>query len=308
MPTRSTSRRSDGESYSENALDVARGAFEWLVTGPYPVALNGRRFPGLPDRQVPLDELRDLVLERRCRQSTRDAVWAHLVLRSRTEGATWTVAAVGMALPALTSVTARLTDRFAADPADVAGEVLRGFLAAVTTIDLRRPKIMLRLRWAAFRAGHAAVAEALAAPTPLPSGFFSRAPHPPWGHPDLVLARAVDEGVLTRIEAAVIGATRLEELPMTDWAARSRMKLWAAYKMRQRAEARLRSYLCEDTAEPTAPRRQPRPPRPRSVTESRGRSRRKVRRGMSKTGSDSGVQERETTPSSPRRSEVPPCA
>ncbi|WHT20189.1 hypothetical protein N8J89_03700 [Crossiella sp. CA-258035] len=301
-------RRPSGDPYPDNALDVARGAFRWLVTGPRPVSINGRLFPGLPDRRLPLDELRDRLLERRCRPATRDAVWAHLVLRARTEGATWTVAAVGVALPALTSVTAQLTDRFAADPADIAAEVLRGFLAALTTIDLRRPKIMLRLRWAAFRAGHAALAEALAAPTPVPSGFFSQAPHPPWGHPDLVLARAVEEGVLTRTEAAVIGSTRLEEMPIADWAAQHRIKLWAAYKMRQRAEHRLRAHLCEDGAAAPVPARTPRPKQSPSVTGTARRSGRKVRGGMSKTGPDCGVQECETTRPAPDRSEVPPCA
>jgi hypothetical protein len=29
-------------------LDTARTAFDWLVTGPAPVSLDGRLFPGLP--------------------------------------------------------------------------------------------------------------------------------------------------------------------------------------------------------------------------------------------------------------------
>jgi hypothetical protein len=34
-------------------------------------------------------------------------------------------------------------------------------------------------------------------------------PHTPWGHPDLVLARAVDEGVLLAEDAELIGETRI---------------------------------------------------------------------------------------------------
>src|SRR6185437_9629874 len=72
-------------------LDTARTAFTWLVTGSNPVSVDGRLFSGLPKRRLPLNEVRERLLRRGCGQGTRDAVWAHLVLRSRTEGATWTV-------------------------------------------------------------------------------------------------------------------------------------------------------------------------------------------------------------------------
>ena len=309
-----------------NSLDIARDAFTWLVTGPHPVSLNGRLFPGLPDRHIPLDEVRDRLLARRCPQATRDAVWAHLVLRSRTEGATWTVAAVGVALPALTSVAATLSDRFAGDPADVHAEVLRGFLAALSTIDLRPPRIMLRLRWAAYRSGYDALAEALSGPTPVAPGFRSTPPHAPWGHPDLVLARAVADGVLTQTEAALIGATRLEDVPVADWAAQHQIGEWAVYKTRKRAELRLADYLRDGAAEtdptdpltdqvatavalarpvgPAATCRARHPPCP-PQTSSRSRQ---FEGRVSKTDTNSGVQGCGTHPRSARPSEVPQCA
>ena len=241
------SRHSENSS-PVNSLDIARDAFTWLVTGPDPISVDGRLFPGLPPRRLPLDEVRDHLMARRCTQATRDAVWAHLVLRSRTEGARWTVAATGVALPALTSVTTTLAPRFPGDPADLAAEVLRGFLAALSTIDVRRPRIMLRLRWAAYRSGHDALTHALAGPTPAAPGFRSAPPHPPWGHPDLVLARAVADAVLTPAEAELIGTTRLENVVLSDWAAHNQTPLWAAYKTRKRAEARLLTYLRDDEA------------------------------------------------------------
>lgn len=309
-----------------NSLDIARDAFTWLVTGPDPVSLDGRLFRGLPDRRVALDEVRDRLLARRCPQATRDAVWAHLVLRSRTEGATWTVAAVGVALPALTSVAATLSGRFAGDPADIHAEVLRGFLAALPSIDLRRPRIMLRLRWAAYRSGYDALAEALAGPTPVAPGFRSTPPRTPWGHPDLVLARAVADGVLTGTEAALIGATRLEHMPVADWAAQHRTGEWAVYKSRKRAELRLADYLRDRIAEadPTDPLIDQAAaaaalghpagtapaittPSPSVSAEDAG-SERKSRGRVSKTNAKSGVQGCGTHPRSARPSEVPPCA
>lgn len=310
----------------KNSLDIARDAFNWLVTGPHPVSLNGRLFTGLPDRDIPLDEVRDRLLARRCSQATRDAVWAHLVLRSRTEGATWTVAAVGVALPALTSVAATLSDRFAGDPADVHAEVLRGFLSALSTADLRPPRIILRLRWAAYRSGYDALSEALSSPTPIAPGFRSAPPHAPWGHPDLVLARAVADGVLTQTEAALIGATRLENVSVADWAAEHEVGEWAVYKTRKRAELRLVDYLREAVADadptdtlidqvaasvalarPVGPGRDLRRPSP-SVDAVKSNSEQKVQDRVSKTDTNSGVQGCGTHPRSARSSEGSQCA
>jgi hypothetical protein len=325
MAAQSAFRRR-GDDTVLNSLDIARDAFTWLVTGPHPVSLNGRLFPGLPDRRIPLDEVRDRLLARHCPQTTRDAAWAHLVLRSRTEGATWTVAAVGVALPALTSVAATLSDRFAGDPADVHAEVLRGFLTELSIIDLRPPRIMLRLRWAAYRSGYRALAEALAGPIPVAPGFRSTPPHAPWGHPDLVLARAVADGVLTQTEAALIGATRLEDMPIADWAAQHQTGEWAAYKTRKRAELRLATYLRDGAVEddPTDPLTDrvatsmalaspvtPVCDFPRlslSVSVVEVGSAQKVACSVSKTDPKSGVQGCGANPRSARSSEVPQCA
>lgn len=241
--------KGDGFGRDRMPLDTARTAFAWLVTGPHPVCVDGRLFGGLPDRLLPLNEVRDLLLRRRCGQGTRDAVWAHLVLRSRTEGATWTVGCVGVALPGLTRIAARLSARFAGDVTDVHAAVLAGFLAELPRIDLRRPRIMLRLRWAAYRAGHATVREALDAPVPAGSGFRSAPPSQPWGHPDFVLARAVADAVLTAEEAELIGSTRLEGLPLAEAAQQRGVTYEAVKKTRRRAELRLLAYLCAENAD-----------------------------------------------------------
>lgn len=227
-------------------LDVAREAFRLLTTGPAPASIDGRLFDGLPNRRLALDEVRERLLARDCPQTTRDAVWAHLVLLSRTHGNAWTLGCVGVALPALTRITATLSARFAADPADIHAEVLSGFLTSLTLVDVRRPRIMLRLRWAAYRAGHAAVREALDAPTPMGDEYRSAEPPPPFGHPDLVLIRAVADGVITAREANLIGATRLEKVSLRRYAAEHRASYEAYKKARQRAERRLVAYLRED--------------------------------------------------------------
>jgi hypothetical protein len=229
-------------------LDAARAAFEWLITGPHPISVDGRLFPGLPARRVPLDELRTVLLEGTCPQALRHAVWAHLVLLSRTRGETWTVGCVGVALPALKKIARKLTKTFVGDPSDIHSAVLTGFVAELAHIDLRKPRIVLRLRWAAYRAGHTALREALDAPVPSGDGFRSATPQMPWGHPDFVLARAVAQGAITADEAELIGATRLEGLPLATAGEDRGLPYQTVKKYRLRAEYRLLAYLREDTA------------------------------------------------------------
>src|SRR5690242_13238187 len=206
----SSTRSGRGFGPDQGPLDAVAAAFGWLAEGPDPLAVDGRDFAGLPDRAVPLGELRERLLDHGCTAQTRDAVCADLVARSRREGGAWTIGCVGVALPALLRIAATLTARFAGDPRDVHAAILTGFLAALAEVGLDRPRIMLRLRWAAYRAGHAALREALDAPTPIGDDQPAAAPVSAAraGHPDLVLARAVADGVLTADEAELIGATR----------------------------------------------------------------------------------------------------
>ncbi|MEU6379241.1 hypothetical protein [Streptomyces sp. NPDC046909] len=224
-------------------LDTAQECFTYLVTGPKPLSVDCRDLLGLPNRSVALDELQRLLMRRACPRRTKDVVWAQLIRRSRSEGATWTLACVGMALPALAHTTGWLAARYPDDPFDVHAEVLVGFLNGLATIDLDRPQVLIRLKWAAYRRGFAALTEALDAPTPVAPGFRSTPPHPPWGHPDLVLARAVRAGVLTRTEADLIGSTRLGDESVTDWADGHGMTPEAVYKARSRSEHRLVAFI-----------------------------------------------------------------
>jgi hypothetical protein len=234
-------------------LDTARDTFTWLVTGPHPLSIDGRLFSGLPNRLVPLDEVRERLLRRRCPNHTHDAVWTHLVLRSRSEGATWTVACVGMALPTLAASAGWLAARYRGERADVHAAVLVGFLEALVTVEVRTPGVLSRLRWAARRAGQAALEESLDAPTPTVPNLRWAPPRSPGGHPDLVLARAVAEGVLTPTEADLIGTTRLERVPLADWARAHGAGLKTTYSTRDRAEQRLVTYLRDNTPDTDDP-------------------------------------------------------
>lgn len=227
-------------------LDAARTAFEWLVTGPEPLSLDCRTLPGLPRRRVPLDELRELLLDSRLSLAAVDLAWMHLVTRSRDEDGAWTVACVGVALPALFAVAAELCAKYADDHRDVHAAVLTGFLSELASIALDRPWILWRLRCAALRAGHLFIREALERPVPMDEDFHSSEPTPPWGHVDFVLARAVAEGAITGEQAELIGSTRLEpDYTLTQAAADWGVSYKAIEQVRRRAERRLVAWLVE---------------------------------------------------------------
>ncbi|MFD4252466.1 sigma-70 family RNA polymerase sigma factor [Amycolatopsis thermoflava] len=240
-------RRKPVAAEHENVFDLAWRSFEWLVTGPDPVAVDGRDIDGLPRRLLPLDELGTALLARSCAQTTRDAAWRYLVTRSRAEGGTWTVACAGLALPVLLPVARSLTREFAGDRDDVYSAILTGFLDGLREVDLDRPAILVRLRWTAYRAGARTVREALDRPRPREDlGFRSAPPERPGSHPDLVLAAAVEAGAISAAEASLISATRLGELSLAEAAQARGQTYEAAKRARLRAEARLRAHLATD--------------------------------------------------------------
>jgi hypothetical protein len=221
------------------ALTVADTAFRLLVCEPAPLAFDGRPIDGLPDRHLGLDELRDLLVTSPASTDTSDAVWRQLAIQARDWGPAWVVGAVGVAVPGLTRLAARLSHGFSKLADDIDSEVLTGFLHALRTDDLDAPRVWLRLCWAAWRAGYAArrIDDTLELPPDLPTG--SRTPRRPYGHPDLVLGRAVAAGILTQTQADLIGSTRLGDVLIEQIAAEKGVSASVIRMRRKRAERTL---------------------------------------------------------------------
>jgi hypothetical protein len=200
--------------WPEGPLDAAQRGFDLLVMPPAPLGFDGRQVDGCPPRLLPLDELKRWLLRRGTPARVRDVVWRELVVRARREGPAWMVAAVGVAMPGLRAMAGRLAAGYAGDTDDVDAELLAGFVRKLRELDVEAPKVLLRLLWAAERAGRK-VRYAQVSTEPLefePAG--PRMPLLPWGHPDLVLASAVRAAVIDTDEAAMIAATRLEGVPV----------------------------------------------------------------------------------------------
>lgn len=218
-------------------------AFTALCNEPKPLALFGTRVhPELPARWIPLGELRKALITKRYDLHICDAVWVELVARSRAEGGAWTVAAAGMAAPALKWVAGMYALDFAGDTGDLDAEILTGFLEHLATIDTSRRAILHRLRWAAVRAAERAV-KIDNAQRKSHAAAESAPPKAPWGHPDLVLNRAVADGAITEAEADLIGSTRMEDIGLAEAAEMLGITINAAKIRRQRAEARLVAWL-----------------------------------------------------------------
>jgi hypothetical protein len=200
-------------------FDAAETAFRLLCAGPQPLALHAAEVAaGLPDRQVPVDELRVLLLHPSTSARARNQVWAELVRRARAGDPAWTVALAGIAMPGLRRAVGSLAAAWRGDPADLQSEVLTGFLAAVRALDpddLEAVPLASRLCWAGWRAGRdMTFADAGWATRRRHLPEWLDGPELPWGHPDFVLAAAVRDGILTRGQAALIGRNRLEGVPL----------------------------------------------------------------------------------------------
>ncbi|MFI1995304.1 hypothetical protein [Actinoplanes sp. NPDC020271] len=218
------------------ALTSAEKAFALLTCEPAPLVFDARPVPGLPNTTMPLDRLRTLLMYEQYDSDTTDVLWRQLARHAREWGPAWVVGAIGVALPALTHLAAKISSGQPRLADDVDSEVLAGFLAALRTTDLDKPRLWLRMCWTAWRAGAAVVKdqEGEELPLDLPSG--SRTPRMPYGHPDLLLGRAAAAGLITGEAAELISATRFGDALIEQLAAEQGTTASALRMRRRRAE------------------------------------------------------------------------
>ncbi|MFI2652651.1 hypothetical protein [Micromonospora fulviviridis] len=189
-------------NWPDSPLDAVEAAFAALTTGPAPLTLDLDRLgpgAGLPAGVMTLPALRDWLLRHPRAYAARDAVWRDLVRRARLDGPSWVIAAVAMAMPALRRHAGRLHAGWSGDGADLDAEILTGFLTALRDrVDLAKPAPYAALCMAAWRAGHEMLRRAgTTVPVQnLEHVIGPRAPHVPYGHPDLLVRRAARLGLL----------------------------------------------------------------------------------------------------------------
>ncbi|BCJ61641.1 hypothetical protein [Micromonospora endophytica] len=221
---------------ADTALTTAETAFALLTCEPAPLVFDARPVPGLPDTTLPLDQLRTLVKLHRYDSDTTDKLWRQLAHHARDWGPAWVVGAIGVALPALTHLAAKISRGRPQHADDVDSEVLAGFLHALRTADLDTPRLWLRLCWAAWRAGTTVITADDSEELPLDLATGSRTPRMPYGHPDLLLGRAAAAGLITADTAELISATRFGDALIEQRAADEGVASSALRMRRRRAE------------------------------------------------------------------------
>lgn len=236
----------DMESGAFSPLQAAEAAFCALADGPRARTVDGMLLgDGFPQREIPLRELKAILLHPSCGFAARDAAWRFVVGAARSDEGIWAVVAVGLALPGLKRIAARLPRHLPYERAELEQELLAGFLEELAVIDLARERIVARLCAMADRDMRRALYRACARSGRESSLHSPAAPAQPSGHPDFVLARAVAAGIINAREAEVIGRTRLEDVDPHMLAAELGFGVRWLYRMRSRAEQRLAQAISE---------------------------------------------------------------
>ena len=244
---------------SDSPFAVLDDAFALLTAEPRPLAVDGAEIGhGLPAGDIPLGELKARLLHPSCRYATRDAALDLLLERARSHGGAWTVGLAGVLLPGLRAAAAPLIRACPGKAADLEAEMLAGLVRAIARTVPGRPRPAAHLTWKARHAAERLLRTELAERGRPDHRPVSAEPPRPFGHPDLVLAAAVDAGVIGAEDAELIGATRLGEMSLSEAADRLGCSYTAARLRRKRAEIALVGWL-GDRAGEFEPNRQPTP-------------------------------------------------
>jgi hypothetical protein len=246
--------------HASSPFALLEHAFALLTCEPNPLSVPGAEIGhGLPERAIPLGELRAQLLHPSCQYPTRDAAVGWMLTRAKADGGVWTVGLAGMLLPGLRRAATPLKRACPGKAVDVEAEMLAGLVAAIATLAPERPRPATRLVWKARHSAEHLIRAELAERARPGHDPVSAEPPRPFGHPDLVLARAVRAGVISADDAELIGATRLGELTLDEAACAWGCSYTAAKLRRLRAEAALVPWVIEGIREGFEPEPPPRP-------------------------------------------------
>ena len=235
---------------SDSPFDALEQTFDLLVSAPSPLALEGGAVAGLPDRVIALGELRAILLHPSTAYEVRDAALDELVARARARGGPWAVGLAGVLLPGLRRAVWGLVRACPVRAADIEAEALVALLQAASTCERGRPRLAARLCWLARSGAQRVLRDELAERARPAAEAVSAAPPRPWGHPDLVLEKAVAAGVICAADAQLIGATRLGDEGLAEVAADLGIAYGACHQRRRRAEAALVTWMRSDDYPP----------------------------------------------------------
>jgi hypothetical protein len=149
-------------------------------------------------------------------------------------------AALGMALPAMIRAAGHISRGYATRRDDIDAEMVAAFVAAARTLDPATEGLYEKLRWHALRAGlYLRRQDEPYQLMPDVEQVAGTAPRLPYGHPDLIVARAVAANIIDAADAELIMLTRLDRAPLDVVAASEGLDPATARMRRIRAERAL---------------------------------------------------------------------
>ncbi|MGK5680170.1 hypothetical protein [Actinoplanes sp. URMC 104] len=253
-------------NWPDSPLDAVDAAFTALSSEPNPLGLDldpVRDGTDLPAGWITLRALDRWLLKHPRSYAARDAVWRELIRRARLDGPAWVIAATALALPALRRYAGQLARGWLHDSHDLDAEILTGFLAALRDrVDLIRPAPYAALCKAAWRAGYELRERDGAEAIPLPDDILEqvtgpRTPRRPWGHPDLLVRRAVQLGIVDACDEQPYIDLRLGHRAIEPIAARLGLHVDALRRRAERIDARIAEAVSDGSlTETTSPQLQ----------------------------------------------------
>ncbi|MFD4439878.1 hypothetical protein ACFWPK_08870 [Nocardia sp. NPDC058519] len=238
---------------STSPLAVVRSSFDRITAQPLPTDPRPAPTTGATGNPVQSwNELRDRLRDPAVPFDEVDAIWVWLIERSRAYGQDATLVCACLAEPMLAKTASTFATSYSTRREDIESEVLTGFFAHLPRVDLERPWVLLRLRWAVYRAAATAhrqesgvVSVADIGRDLGPIGEQAWVMVSPPGHPETVLAAAIAAGVITETAAELIAVSRWQRRSLTSLATEREQSVWALRKRRRRAERALSAWLTE---------------------------------------------------------------
>jgi hypothetical protein len=254
------------KDWPDSPLDAVDAAFAKLTCDPDPLSLDLGPLSetlggdsGLPAGVIALPTLGQWLLQHPRAYTVRDVVWRELIRRARLDGPEWVIAATALAMPALRRYAGHLRTGWAGDAYDLDAEILTGFLTGLRDrVDLARPAPYAALCRAAWRAGYELRQRDGAEATPvenLEHVTGPRTPKRPYGHPDLLVRRAVELGIVDACDEQPYIDLRLGRRAVEPIAARLGLAVDTLRRRVERIDERIADALAEGVlTEVTSPR------------------------------------------------------
>ncbi|MGV4923715.1 hypothetical protein K2224_01225 [Streptomyces sp. BHT-5-2] len=244
-------------------LQALEESFLALATAAQPLTLPTHLVCEEPEQPVlPVDQIRSRLAHAATSPTLRQHTWGEVVRRAQRLGDPWDLVAVGMTVPVLRRMLARLACPTHLERAEVEQEALAAVTSAVSTVDVEAADVARELFATADRAvnrlvyaarrrveqetGHQAVhlgrltqSMARTACQAAPQGIDSGEARNEYA----VLTRAVSAGAVGVAEAQLIARTRLDGEPMQLLADERGVSVRQLYRHRAAAEQQLAAYL-----------------------------------------------------------------